>query len=221
MAGSELKADLWVNEYITPWDIYSHGVSQILAYKKTAFQEAWCRPSRSEPKGGEGVADALHSVGANKALAEAVEPLLKGALQLKLPLQLGVLHGPLIEHARDRPQAGRASEHGTSERADHVSGAGELASALMAHAEFACRNAGEASSGNAGKGLGGHVFCEEAKALQWTGVVTGNGCGIEAGEGGVQAEATEGFTAAARQAVTTEVLQKGAGHAHLAHGLSP
>lgn len=41
MAGSELKADLWVNEYITPWDIYSHGVSQILAYKKTAFQEMY------------------------------------------------------------------------------------------------------------------------------------------------------------------------------------
>ncbi|MFM7880998.1 MAG: spermidine synthase, partial [Microcystis panniformis] len=41
MAGSELKADLWVNEYITPWDIYSHGVSRILAYKKTAFQEMY------------------------------------------------------------------------------------------------------------------------------------------------------------------------------------
>lgn len=41
MAGSELKADLWVNEYITPWDIYSHGVSRILAYRKTAFQEMY------------------------------------------------------------------------------------------------------------------------------------------------------------------------------------
>lgn len=41
MAGSEVKADLWVNEYITPWDIYSHGVSRILAYRKTAFQEIY------------------------------------------------------------------------------------------------------------------------------------------------------------------------------------
>lgn len=41
MAGSELKADVWVNEYITPWDIYSHGITQILAYKKTAFQDMY------------------------------------------------------------------------------------------------------------------------------------------------------------------------------------
>lgn len=41
MAGSELKADLWVNEYITPWDIYSHGVTKILAYQKTAYQEMY------------------------------------------------------------------------------------------------------------------------------------------------------------------------------------
>jgi spermidine synthase len=41
MAGSELKADLWVNEYITPWDIYSHGVTTILAYQKTAYQEMY------------------------------------------------------------------------------------------------------------------------------------------------------------------------------------
>jgi spermidine synthase len=41
MAGSEVKADLWVNEYITPWDIYSHGVSRILAYCKTEFQEMY------------------------------------------------------------------------------------------------------------------------------------------------------------------------------------
>lgn len=41
MAGSQLKADVWVNEYISPWDIYSHGVTQILAYKKTAFQDMY------------------------------------------------------------------------------------------------------------------------------------------------------------------------------------
>jgi spermidine synthase len=41
MAGSEVKADLWINEYITPWDIYNHGVTNVLAYKKTAFQEMY------------------------------------------------------------------------------------------------------------------------------------------------------------------------------------
>jgi spermidine synthase len=41
MAGSEVKADLWVTEYITPWDMYVHGVTKILAYKKTAFQDMY------------------------------------------------------------------------------------------------------------------------------------------------------------------------------------
>lgn len=41
MAGSEVKADLWINEYITPWDIYAHGVTKVLAYQKTAFQEMY------------------------------------------------------------------------------------------------------------------------------------------------------------------------------------
>jgi spermidine synthase len=39
MAGSEVRADIWINEYITPWDIYSHGVSRMLAYRQTPFQE--------------------------------------------------------------------------------------------------------------------------------------------------------------------------------------
>ncbi|MDY6784041.1 MAG: spermidine synthase [Cyanobacteriota bacterium] len=38
MAGGEIKADLWIKEYITPWDVYEHGITQILAYKKTAYQ---------------------------------------------------------------------------------------------------------------------------------------------------------------------------------------
>ncbi|MDY7014779.1 MAG: spermidine synthase [Cyanobacteriota bacterium] len=38
MAGSEVKADLWIKEYMTPWDVYEHGIVQILAYKKTAYQ---------------------------------------------------------------------------------------------------------------------------------------------------------------------------------------
>ncbi len=41
MSGSELKADLWINEYISPWDIYTHGVTKILAYQKTPFQEMY------------------------------------------------------------------------------------------------------------------------------------------------------------------------------------
>jgi spermidine synthase len=41
MAGSELKADLWVNEYITPGTFIVMGFRRILAYKKTAFQEMY------------------------------------------------------------------------------------------------------------------------------------------------------------------------------------
>jgi spermidine synthase len=41
MAGSEIRADVWINEYITPWDIYAHGISHTLAYRKTEFQEMY------------------------------------------------------------------------------------------------------------------------------------------------------------------------------------
>lgn len=41
MSGSKLKADLWINEYITAWDIYTHGVTNILAYQKTPYQEMY------------------------------------------------------------------------------------------------------------------------------------------------------------------------------------
>ncbi len=39
MPGAELRADYWVSEYITPWDVYQHGVTRILAHAKTAYQE--------------------------------------------------------------------------------------------------------------------------------------------------------------------------------------
>ncbi len=39
MPGSQLNTDLWVTEYITPYDVYHHGIKTVLAYKKTAFQE--------------------------------------------------------------------------------------------------------------------------------------------------------------------------------------
>ena len=39
MPGAEVRADLWINEYITPWDIYQHGVNRVLIHEKTAYQE--------------------------------------------------------------------------------------------------------------------------------------------------------------------------------------
>lgn len=39
MPGAELRADLWINEYISPWDVYQHGIVRILAHARTAFQE--------------------------------------------------------------------------------------------------------------------------------------------------------------------------------------
>lgn len=41
MPGSELRADFWMNEYISPWDIYAHGITKVLAYRKTDFQEMY------------------------------------------------------------------------------------------------------------------------------------------------------------------------------------
>ncbi|WP_414584045.1 fused MFS/spermidine synthase [Scytonema sp. PCC 10023] len=41
MSGSNVGADFWMSEYITPWDIYSHGVTGVLAHKKTAYQEMY------------------------------------------------------------------------------------------------------------------------------------------------------------------------------------
>lgn len=51
MAGSEVKADLWISEYITPWDIYVHGVTKVLAYKKTQYQEMYIVESGAYGKG--------------------------------------------------------------------------------------------------------------------------------------------------------------------------
>lgn len=41
MPGSELRADFWVNEYITPWDYYAHGITRTLAAERTAFQDMY------------------------------------------------------------------------------------------------------------------------------------------------------------------------------------
>ncbi len=39
MPGAKLNTDLWINEYISPYDIYTHGLVRILVQKQTAFQE--------------------------------------------------------------------------------------------------------------------------------------------------------------------------------------
>lgn len=39
MPGAEVRADIWLAEYITPYDVYSHGVTRILAQKRTHYQE--------------------------------------------------------------------------------------------------------------------------------------------------------------------------------------
>lgn len=41
MAGAHLGADVWLSEYITPYDMYVHGLTKILAYKKTPYQEMY------------------------------------------------------------------------------------------------------------------------------------------------------------------------------------
>src|SRR6476661_1089587 len=51
MSGSEVRADFWMSEYITPWDIYVHGVIAVLAYKKTAYQEMYVVQTGTYGKG--------------------------------------------------------------------------------------------------------------------------------------------------------------------------
>ncbi|HEY9651056.1 MAG TPA: fused MFS/spermidine synthase [Coleofasciculaceae cyanobacterium] len=51
MAGSQVGADLWVTEYITPWDMYVHGVTKVLAYKKTAYQDMYIVETGAYGKG--------------------------------------------------------------------------------------------------------------------------------------------------------------------------
>lgn len=39
MPGATLTADLWISEYLTPCDVWQHGVTKVLAYRQTPFQE--------------------------------------------------------------------------------------------------------------------------------------------------------------------------------------
>ncbi len=41
MPGSEVRADFWLHEYISPWDFYAHGITNVVAYRKTEFQEMY------------------------------------------------------------------------------------------------------------------------------------------------------------------------------------
>ena len=41
MVTANLNTDLWLSEQITPWDIYKHGIDQVLVYQKTKYQEMY------------------------------------------------------------------------------------------------------------------------------------------------------------------------------------
>ncbi|MCG9891599.1 MAG: spermidine synthase [Thermosynechococcaceae cyanobacterium MS004] len=47
MAGGDIRADMWLTEVITPWDMYMHGATKVLAYRKTQFQEMYIIESGS------------------------------------------------------------------------------------------------------------------------------------------------------------------------------
>lgn len=41
MPGATLAADLWISEYLTPHDVWQHGISRILTHRQTPFQELY------------------------------------------------------------------------------------------------------------------------------------------------------------------------------------
>jgi len=41
MPGAHLASDVWITEYISPHDVYLHAVVEVLAHRKTAFQEMY------------------------------------------------------------------------------------------------------------------------------------------------------------------------------------
>ncbi|MEM7621601.1 MAG: spermidine synthase [Planctomycetota bacterium] len=54
MPGAETKADVWITEYITPWDVYAHGVVRVLAAAETEFQAMQIVESGLPSEGGYG-----------------------------------------------------------------------------------------------------------------------------------------------------------------------
>jgi spermidine synthase len=51
MSSVEIKTDLWLSEFHTPWDIYVHGVHRVLAYRQTPFQEMYVVETGAYGKG--------------------------------------------------------------------------------------------------------------------------------------------------------------------------
>lgn len=41
MPGAYLGADVWINEYLTPQEVHQHGITAMLAQRRTPFQEMW------------------------------------------------------------------------------------------------------------------------------------------------------------------------------------
>jgi spermidine synthase len=41
MPANPIKADLWLSEHMSPWDIYAHGITKVWAHSKTAYQEMY------------------------------------------------------------------------------------------------------------------------------------------------------------------------------------
>jgi spermidine synthase len=50
MAGVELRTDFWLSEYLTPWDVYAHGIIRMLSYCKTPYQEMYVAETGSYGK---------------------------------------------------------------------------------------------------------------------------------------------------------------------------
>jgi spermidine synthase len=48
--GAHLEADVWITEYVTPCDVYHHGVTAILAHARTTYQEMYVVESPSYGK---------------------------------------------------------------------------------------------------------------------------------------------------------------------------
>jgi len=41
MARAELGTEFWLHEFITPWDFYAHGVTRVLAQRRTRYQQMY------------------------------------------------------------------------------------------------------------------------------------------------------------------------------------
>ncbi|MEM8808185.1 MAG: spermidine synthase, partial [Cyanobacteria bacterium P01_G01_bin.38] len=41
MDGANLEVNFWLNETITPWDVYGHGITRVLVHRQTPFQEMY------------------------------------------------------------------------------------------------------------------------------------------------------------------------------------